>query len=151
MQPLSREHHDGLLFAWKLRQGINNNTDTGRLRDFTSWYWKNHIKAHFFQEEKVLLPFMPSSHPLVLQLKKDHAFIRELVLTIDKDPDKYDFVTLANHIEQHIRFEERELFQYLEAQLSEQQLTGIYEELEKHPVFCSSDWKDEFWIRKEAK
>ncbi len=151
MQPLSREHHDGLLFVWKLRQGLSHHVDTGRLRDFTAWYWKNHIKAHFFQEEKVLLPFMPAAHPLVLQLKKDHAYIRELVLTIDKDPANYDFVSLANHLEQHIRFEERELFHYLEENLSQEQLTGIYEELEKHPVSCTTEWKDEFWIRKGTK
>ena len=151
LQPLSREHHDGLLFAWKLRQGVNNQTDIGRLRDYTAWYWKGHIKAHFFQEEKILLPYMPEFHPMALQLKKDHAYIRDLILMIDKDADKYDFVTLANLVEKHIRFEERELFQYLEENLSTQQLTDIYEQLEKHPLICGTGWKDDFWIIEKAK
>jgi len=149
LQPLSREHHDGLLFVWKLRQGISSHTDIGRLRDYTSWYWKNHIKAHFFQEEKLILPFLPAAHPLVQQLKKDHADIRELILTIDKDADRYDFIRLSNLLETHIRFEERELFQYLEEHLSGEQLETIHEQLEKHPLTCSAGWNDEFWTRKE--
>ena len=70
---------------------------------------------------------------------------------IDKDADKYDFVTLANLVEKHIRFEERELFQYLEENLSAQQLTDIYEQLEKHPLICGTGWKDDFWIIEKAK
>lgn len=150
LQPLSREHHDGLLFVWKLRQGTSNHTDTDRLQDYTSWYWKNHIKAHFFQEEKVLLPYMPESHPFVLQLKKDHGYIREMMLTIDQDADKFDFIRLADLIERHIRFEERELFAYLEEHLEANQLAAIHEQLGKHPVACHTEWKDEFWVKKEG-
>ena len=151
LQPLSREHHDGLLFVWKIRQGLNNHINLERLRDYTGWFWKHHIKPHFFQEEKVLLPFMPASHLLAIQLKKDHDYIRELILSIDKEADRYDFVTLSNLLESHIRFEEREVFQYLEEHLSGQQLTEIYEKLEEHPVSCEEEWKDGFWVKKEAK
>ena len=151
MQPLSREHHDGLLYVWKIREGLDNNTSIERLKDYTSWYWKHHIKPHFFQEEKLLVPFMPVSNPLIIRLKKDHDYIRELILVIDKEADRHDFVRLANLIETHIRFEERELFQYLEANLTENQLTEIYEKLEKHPLPMKEEWKDHFWVKKDVK
>lgn len=148
LQPLSREHHDGLLFVWKLKQGLENHISPERLKDYTGWYWKNHIRPHFFQEEKILVPFMPAGHPMAIQLKKEHDYIRELIIRIDQEPDRHDFIRLANLLETHIRFEERELFQYLEQHLSEEQLTTIYQKLEKHPVSCSEEWKDDFWIKK---
>ena len=150
MQPLSREHHDGLLFAWKIKQGLENRTNLEKLKEYTSWYWRHHIKPHFFQEEKVLVPFMPAGHPMAVQLKKEHDYIRELILNIDHEPDRHDFIRLANLVETHIRFEERELFQYLEQHLSEQELTDIYEGLEQHPVSCNEEWKDEFWVKQKT-
>ena len=151
LQPLSREHHDGLLFAWKIRQGINNHINVERLKDFTSWFWRHHIRPHFFQEEKVLLLYIEASHPLAMQLRKEHNYIRELIITIDKDADRHDFTRLASLLETHIRFEERELFKYLEEHLTQQELTAISEKLEQHPVVCEEEWKDEFWVKKEVK
>lgn len=148
LQPLSREHHDGLLFVWKIKKGLENRTSAESLKDYAGWYWRNHIKPHFFQEEKVLVPFMPEGHPMTVQLKKEHEYIRELIIRIDREPDRQDFIRLANLLETHIRFEEREFFQYLEQHLSQEQLTAIYEKLEQHPVSCSEEWKDEFWVKK---
>lgn len=69
--PLSREHHDGLLFVWKLRQGLKNNTTVGVLRNFCNWYWTQHIKPHFHQEEKILLQYIARDHKMAVQLKKN--------------------------------------------------------------------------------
>jgi hemerythrin-like domain-containing protein len=149
LQPLSREHHDGLLFVWKIRQGLENRINTERLKEYAGWYWRHHIKPHFFQEEKVLIPLMPAEHPLSAQLKKEHDYIRELILNIDNEADRHDFIRLANLLEMHIRFEEREFFQYLEQHLTEAQLSDIFEKLEQHPVSCNEEWKDEFWIKKK--
>lgn len=151
LQPLSREHHDGLLFVWKIREGLKNHTSIEKLKDFTSWFWRNHIRPHFFQEEKILIPAIPEGHLLAHQLKQEHNFIRELIITIDKDTDLHDFTRLANLLETHIRFEERELFQYLEQHLSKEQLEDIFAKLEQHPVSCNEEWKDEFWVKAEIK
>ncbi|MGQ0739308.1 MAG: hemerythrin domain-containing protein [Bacteroidota bacterium] len=148
LQPLSREHHDGLLYVWKIRQGLNNNTDIEKLREYTGWYWKNHIRPHFFQEEKVLATRMPDN-PLVQRMKKDHDYIRELIIAIDKDLHRQDLIRLADLIEQHIRFEERELFGYMEEHLAPEELAAIHTQLEKHPVSCE-EWKNEFWVKKKV-
>lgn len=151
LQPLSREHHDGLLFVWKIRQGLEKRISLENLKEYAGWYWRHHIKPHFFQEEKILIPYMPVDHHLALQLKREHEYIRELILSIDREPDKYDFISLANLLESHIRFEERELFNYLEELLTAQQLEEVFEKLEKHPVSCKEEWKDEFWVKKVGK
>lgn len=147
LAPLSREHHDGLLFSWKIRQGLKNGTSPDLLRKFTMWYWKEHTRPHFFQEEKILLPYMPADHPWVTQLQNEHAQIRELVLSLDKDPDKQTFIQLADLAERHIRWEERKLFGYLEEHLTAKELEKIQKELEEHAPHCG-DWDEEFWVRK---
>ncbi|OSZ77059.1 hypothetical protein CAP36_11585 [Chitinophagaceae bacterium IBVUCB2] len=150
LQPLSREHHDGLLFVWKIRQGLTNNTDIEKLRQFVGWFWENHMRPHFFQEEKILMPWLPDLHPLASKLKSDHNEIRELVISIDKEVDQYDLKDLANLVEVHIRWEEREFFQFLESTLSVKELDKVSEELNQHPVTCQNEWKDEFWVQKKS-
>ncbi len=152
LAPLSREHHDGLLFAWKIKQGLVNKTPLDTLRSYALWYWRHHIKPHFYQEEKILLPYMPATHPFALRLKEEHDHIRELILGLDKEADKRNLEILCDLVTRHIRFEERELFQYLEELLSPSQLDDVSGQLDKHPVECddpnTSGWKDEFWVKK---
>jgi hemerythrin-like domain-containing protein len=144
LQPLSREHHEGLLFVSQIRQGLLNDTRIDKLQKHVRWFWKQHVRPHFFQEEKILLPYLPADHPLAKKLKDDHTEIRELMLSIDRDVDHYDITSLTNLIERHICWEEREFFQYLESTLSVTQLENIYEELNNHPVSCTVEWKDVF-------
>ncbi len=151
LAPLSREHHEGLMFVWKIRQGIKNHVSLEKLRAFTGWYWKNHIKPHLYQEEKVLAPFISPTHPLLVRMKNDHDYIRELIIALDTEAQLQDLVILSDLLEKHIRFEERELFQYLEVLLTKEELDNIHLQLEQHPVSCEA-WKDEFWVtRKDAR
>ncbi len=145
LQSLSREHHDGLLFVWKLRAGLKRNIAIDKLKAYTTWYWKNHIKQHFYQEEKILVPFFETSDPLVSRMKEEHDYIRELIIAIGKEPVQHDFVLLANLIESHIRFEERELFNYLEINLSAPELKNVQLLIEEKPVSCNEEWQDHFW------
>lgn len=147
LAPLSREHHDGLLFAWKIKQGIEHKAPLDKMRAFTLWYWRHHIKPHFFQEEKILIPHMPAHHPLAVKLLEDHDHIRELILGLDAEADKRTLIILCDLLNAHIRFEERELFAYMEKTLAPEQLNEIFIQLEKHPVHCEQEWKDEFWVK----
>jgi hemerythrin-like domain-containing protein len=147
LAPLSREHHEGLLFAWKIRKGLQYGADPERIRKFMLWYWQRHIKPHFYQEEKILLPYLPAGHEMATRLKKEHDHIRELILSLDKEADKNTFIVLANFISDHIRFEERELYGYLEQVLGKDELDVIFLKLEEHPVHFA-EWKDEFWVKK---
>ena len=118
------------------------------MRNYTLWFWRNHIKPHFFQEEKILLPSLPPDHPLALRLKEEHDYIRELILGLDDEPDTRTLIILCDLIDQHIRFEEREVFGYLEELLPVDVLNKIFQQLEAHPVNCDTEWKDEFWVNK---
>ncbi|HEX4876659.1 MAG TPA: hemerythrin domain-containing protein [Chitinophagaceae bacterium] len=150
LAPLSREHHDGLLFAWKIKQGIALNATVEQMRNFALWYWRHHIKPHFFQEEKILLPYLPPDNPMKHRLKEEHDHIRELIIGLDEgtDADKRHLIILSDLINQHIRFEERELFPFMEQLLTPEQLDSVFSQLEAHPLTCE-EWTDEFWIKKK--
>lgn len=147
LAPLSREHHDGLLYAWKIKQGLANGTPVETLCNYTRWFWSNHIKPHFKDEEKVLVKFLPAGNPLVQQMMTEHAQIRDLVISLDKIPDSNSLKLLSEFINSHIRFEERELFPYVEKTLTPEQLNEIYNDLPQD-LHCDTEWKDEFWARK---
>ena len=147
LAPLSREHHDGLLFAWKIKQGLSNGTPIETLCNYTRWFWTNHIKPHFKDEEKVLVKFLPEDNPLVRQMFNEHEQIHDLVISLDKEPNENSLQLLAEFINNHIRFEERKLFAYAEETLTSEQLNQIYKELPDAPL-CNTEWKDEFWIKK---
>jgi len=147
LAPLSREHHDGLLFAWKIKQGLVNGTSVETLCKYTHWFWTNHLEAHFKDEETVLVKFLSADNPLIFQMFKEHAQIRALISSLDKEPGSGSLQSLADLVNKHIRFEERELFVYAEKKLTQEQLEAIYKEL-PHDLHCDNEWEDEFWVRK---
>ena len=147
LAPLSREHHDGLLFAWKIKQGLSNGTSLATLCSYTRWFWTNHMKPHFKDEEKVLVKHLPADNPLVAQMFNEHAHIRDVIISLDKEPDPNSLQLLAEYINNHIRFEERELFAYAEQILTPEQLDEVYKELPDNS-HCETEWKDEFWVKK---
>ena len=153
LAPLSREHHDGLLFVWKLRQGLLNDTSLETLVNYTCWYWSNHLKPHFWQEEEVLARFLPADNPLVRQMFREHIKIRDLLMSLDKEPTHNSLRVLAGLINDHIRFEERKLFVYAEKVLTPEQLNQIYTDLPE-AILCDTGstgtgWSDQFWMKKK--
>ena len=47
LQPLSREHHHGLLLSWKIRAGFSENIGPKRIKVYADWFFKNHLIPHF--------------------------------------------------------------------------------------------------------
>lgn len=143
---LSREHHDGLLFCWKLRQGIKTGIAPYRMRRYAAFFWEEHLKAHFKEEETLL--FQPLSHPMVDRALAEHREIKSRIDIISHGtadtPEPY--AGLADLVDRHIRFEERELFPLLEATLSPEQLERIGEALAAHEAAHTPvRYGDEFW------
>ena len=150
LQSLSKEHHDGLLFVWKIKQGLNNHISMERLRRYTSWYWRQHMTPHFYQEEKILLPLIPQAYHLGVRLKNEHEEMLDLLVAVDRESDSHDLIALINLVEKHIRWEERGFYQYLEQNLSLNELEEVRDKLEKHPITCSEEWPDDFWVKKAS-
>jgi hemerythrin-like domain-containing protein len=147
LTPLSKDHHDGLLFAWKIKQGLKNGSDIKLIGEYVQWFWNNHLHDHFREEEQILAPHLPAENELLQRMINEHQEIEALIHINENIPDESLLAKLAQSIDDHIRFEERQLFPYAEKIISEAELNLIYEQLSKEPVQCEQ-WKNEFWIKK---
>lgn len=145
LAPLSREHSEGLLFARRIHEGLTLQASPEIMRNYIRWYWRNHIKPHFRHEEDVLCAFFPPGNKLAQRMRNEHDMIRELMICVDEEADKRTMTLFADLIVDHINFEERELFTWLERELSQPQLERILVQLEQKPLVCSEVWSNEFW------
>ncbi|TPE44070.1 hemerythrin domain-containing protein [Pontibacter mangrovi] len=148
--PLSREHHFGLLFAWKLRQGLKNGTNLEVMRSYVRYFWNNILKEHCQEEEWLLERLLPSDDTQRARLQEEHKLIEALVELIeDGCPMNKDlFKVLDQDLVDHIRWEERELFPYLQAVAHSDDLELAGELLaHKHDPRVDA-FTPEFWIAK---
>ncbi len=65
LQPLSHDHHQGLLLCWKIRTGFELGVDHERMKRYTDWFWENHLLPHFIFEEINIFPILGEEHPMV--------------------------------------------------------------------------------------
>lgn len=141
LQPLSRQHHFGFLFSWKLRKGFSKEIAPERMMKYASWFYTNEIKSHFSDEEKYLFPILDPSNELIERALKEHRRLKRLFLDT-KNPER-SLHRLEEELDAHIRFEERILFNEIQKVATLEQLEKIEEihsELDKTP-----DYEDPFW------
>jgi iron-sulfur cluster repair protein YtfE (RIC family) len=142
LQPLSREHHQGLLLCWKIRTGFSKGIDAQRIKAYSDWFYANHLLPHFKEEESYLFPLLGNDHELVVKAIGEHYRLKELF------EEKISFKEALHHIEkeleQHIRFEERVLFNEIQSYATEEDLKGYEIQFPETPY--SYDWGDPFWI-----
>jgi iron-sulfur cluster repair protein YtfE (RIC family) len=146
LAPLSREHHEGLLFVWKLRQGISRQIEPARIAAFIEWFWKHHLEPHFQKEETVLPVVLSTAHPLVAQMFREHEAIRNRVADAVQHGNLKKFEQLAQALNDHIRFEERQLFVEVEKQAGTAQWHWLSEQVTEHKP--TAVWEDAFWERR---
>lgn len=143
--PLSRDHHFGLLFCWKIRQGIKQGVDANRIKQYILYYRDNHLNRHFQLEEDIL--FLSEEDPYCGKAIKEHRQIALCMKAIETSNTSTDqLLALADMVDAHIRYEERELFPYLENKYTAKQLSAIGAVLQKLPPEERTDkYNDEFW------
>lgn len=141
LQPLSRQHHFGLLFSWKIRKGFNKNVEINRMQAYAKWFFKQEIEPHFYDEETYVFPILEEGNELVERALKEHRQLKRL-FNDTENPGK-TLHQLEEELDAHIRFEERILFNEIQKVATEEQLQKIEEvhsNLEKSP-----DYHDPFW------
>ncbi|OSZ78016.1 hypothetical protein CAP35_07025 [Chitinophagaceae bacterium IBVUCB1] len=145
--PLSRDHHNGLLLCWKIRQGINKGIDTDRIAAYTSHVFDTELAPHFELEEQVLFSLIPEDEKFK-RAANEHFQLKEIVLTLRHHKATTDtLLSFANLLESHIRYEERDLFNYIERHIQTVQLRIAGEMIEHaYKNACHNDWKDDFWV-----
>jgi hypothetical protein len=126
---LSRDHHQALVVALKLRRAAAPTADEARAA--LAAFWPVHGSRHFRLEEEILLPAYAGHgdphHPLVARALCDHVAIRHRVDEVlgESQSTVTDLHELGGLIAAHVRFEERELFPLIERVIPLVQLAAL--------------------------
>ncbi|TKK71006.1 hemerythrin domain-containing protein [Ilyomonas limi] len=145
---LSKDHHFTLLFCWKIRCGLKFRVEPSRIISYVNYFWQHHMQSHFREEETIL--FAPVKDAAVQKALKEHAQITEQIqaLNADKSNATNKVAMLADTVDNHVRYEERELFPHLESVLTDEQLNTIGKQLDaQHDPALKDDFADEFWLK----
>jgi hemerythrin-like domain-containing protein len=126
LRPLSRQHLKALMAAKALREA---GSSAGPAETFLE-FWRDDGKRHFRIEEEVLLPnwarHAKVHRPGVSRMLEEHLAIRRYALDIESEGlSVEDAHRLGRLLDDHVRFEERELFPLIEAALSDDALAQL--------------------------
>ncbi len=142
----SKDHHFGLLLVWKIRQGLNKDVNPERISNYVTFFFKEDLEKHFKEEEQLLFSKLTVDDLLRKQAETDHQAIYKLVAAIEKRKDDSVLLDqLADELEKHIRFEERELFDHLQRNISADDLELIGKSFSNSSNAIDEKWEDVFW------
>lgn len=129
LAPFSRDHYSGLVQSQHLIKAGRADDIARRkaVAEFVDVY-DHDILPHFRDEERLLGPVLSDADRSELlrqhrRLEQDAESLRRLRRAVDPDPRA--LVEAGRRLEAHIRWEERELFARVQAQLDAQQIRAL--------------------------
>jgi|SRR5579862_3811087 len=126
--PLSHQHQHALALCVRIdRASPIGEADLGAWRAEIAQLFENEIGIHFAAEEQVLFPAARRFReliPLVEDLMSDHAVLRESFAQAH-ELSAGNVTASAALLATHVRKEERQLFERLQALMSEEQLAEL--------------------------
>ena len=139
---LSRDHHEALVLAQKLRRATPATVTTSR-ESFLA-YWQAHGQNHFRLEEEILFPAYAAHgdphHALIARALCDHVAIRhhaqalgganEPTLDGAAEPTLDALHELGHQLAAHVRLEERQVFPLIEQAVPSDELAVLARALE---------------------
>jgi hemerythrin-like domain-containing protein len=134
--PLSRDHHDGLVQAVRLRRAAADGEASARLaaaREFVEFF-RNEERVHLRDEEEELFPLLlrhVQSQPAPLrEARVQHVqlegFARKLHIAVTAGSvDRETLDAAGELLDAHIRLEERQLFPLIEQLVPDHELRRL--------------------------
>jgi hemerythrin-like domain-containing protein len=136
--PLSQDHHHSLVQSRRLREAAAR-AESGAVaaRAFLE-HWRSSLRGHFADEEEVLFPRAEAVDPeSVARLWAEHAELASLVERLEwalaTGADEHALIDeIGWLIHDHVRFEERVLFEEVQTRLAPPELADLGRALEAH-------------------
>lgn len=141
MQGVSRDHHHALLLSWKINKGIEKNIDPQRIIAYVHWFRNEYLLPHFDIEEKWMFPILGNNNEKVQRALNEHVTLLNDSLAAR---NFHELEIFAENLKNHIRFEERDLFQDIQQAATKDELKLI-EQHHNEGDFCERT-QDEFWL-----
>ncbi len=136
--PLSRQHHDALILAQLIKKDAPEYkglpTDLNGKRIYTLEMFRDHLVPHFEAEELILIPFILGADKEIDELSQkiidQHKMVADYVEKIRTENNVKDNMDkLGNLLSEHVRLEERKLFQKIQKKLPEEKLSKLADQL----------------------
>jgi hemerythrin-like domain-containing protein len=133
LQTLSRDHHQALVIAQRLRRAGDDGA--GEAQAAFLDFWRSEGELHFRVEEEVLLPRLAAAggadSAAAARVLVDHAEIRLRALRLQGGPVSAALLKeLGELLAEHVRLEERDLFPMIEEILNDRQLRILAADVE---------------------
>lgn len=140
IKPYSREHHHGLLLCWKIREGLKRDMAVDRIKKYADYLWETQINPHFKAEEEYMFPVLGEEHEMIQQAKKEHKRLAELFNDTTNVLESLKAIEIE--LDDHIRFEERVLFNKIQEVATAEEMVIIDQH---HEMLGTDEWEDTFW------
>jgi hypothetical protein len=145
----SREHHFELLLIWKIRQGLKNQISAKRISEYIRSVHLAGLEKHFTDEETLLWDIISEREELRKKAEAEHAAIKHLLKLVGEGSADNDILQhFADALEAHIRFEERDLFNYLQEKLPGDHSLSFANRASSYNRLMDEQWDDPFWNHK---
>jgi len=147
LKHLSHQHHNSLMACLLVRKGIAKKADGTVLNDFLRRFFREDIEPHFEAEEQHLFPVVQKLKPAYFNiLVSDHQMLRTLSDRFVNSTATADYLAkYADLLEQHIRFEERVVFNYVQTHLDSAELNTLEHSLSNLHAKKCTDYPTKFW------
>lgn len=141
LQSLSHDHLLSLMLCWKISTGLSREIETERIKSYAYWFFQNHLRQHFEVEEKYIFSILSYENELIKKAVIEHN--RLIQLFESEDNVKSNLSLIEIELKEHIRFEERTLFNAIQ-NASTTKVFKMIEMLQDENTFCVN-WEDTFW------
>ena len=120
--PLSHQHQHALAMCVRLDRALaKGSADLNAWQQEIVGIWESEIRYHFEAEEKILFPAADKYallKPLIKQLVSEHGTLRDFFARAQAGRlDTASLKTFGETLSQHIRTEERQLFEECQRQM----------------------------------
>jgi len=142
LRPLSSEHHQALLVAFKVQKSLAGQaetagapTDLPGLVTLVRRFEEDVLVPHARAEEELLGAYLTPGD--IDRLREEHRELRRLAAASRAsrgEAPRRELAAFAELLERHVRWEERELFPYAEGHVDAATLADIGGEIEKRLV-----------------
>ena len=132
--PLSHDHHHGLLLAQLLKRnapeyhGLPKDL-IGKMNFAKEMFYKE-LEHHFKDEEDFVFPYLKGKDVeldnLISEILSEHIILKEKILSLNDNPKLIDQLDeIGKILNEHIRKEERVLFEKAQTILNDEELKMI--------------------------
>ena len=132
-----------------IEKGVRKNTDLKVLQDFTRQFWEKDLNKHFMLEESHLVPYLRKKEfpeYIIQSLLRDHELLRVLSQRILNGGASYKgFLAFSTLLENHVRFEERLVFEKAQEMIPEQELRTVSAHFPEQSSAICKNYPVKFW------